>query len=521
MRREFIMNVLKEMSIAPFKLPIFVCFRPLALGVLGIWSLFLIDSVNAQNLINTGAINNTGLIREENQAIGLPPSVDGRFEYFGSDQSVPACQYHDLLLTGSGTKTSAGGNFTVTDSIIIATNVTLLVGTGSVLTLNGSLQEGGYLAGRIQKSVDLSGSTSSSNFGNIGASIFWTGTALGLTTVLRGSDSALTGNGNQSIKRFYNLVPTTNSGLNATLVFKYSDNELSGQNPATLLLWRSVDSGATWRRQGGTTVDVNARTITKVGVTTFALYTAADTVHPLWPPIIEGVATAIHLTSGNNQNGTVGSALANPFVVTVTDTFGTPVPGANVMFAIASTPVGATGQSLSVTNATTGSNGQASTILTLGDRVGVYTVTAGSVGLSGSPVTFVATAAPGTARRIALTSGNNQIGVVGRPLTNQFVVTVSDTFGNPLQGTTVIFAIDSVPPGATGQSLSVSNATTDSVGHASTVLTLGTRVGIYSVTASSAGLTGSPIIFTAIGITATARTIALTSGNNQSDTVSQ
>ncbi len=105
--------------------------------------------------------------------------------------------------------------------------------------------------------------------------------------------------------------------------------------------------------------------------------------------ILPGPAYTIVLTSGNNQSGIVGTALFSPFVVIVTDAYGHPISGTNVNFAIATSPVGANGQTLSATSATTGTNGQASTILTLGDTVGSYTVTATAGSLVG---TFTATA---------------------------------------------------------------------------------------------------------------------------------
>ncbi|MEK9139222.1 MAG: putative Ig domain-containing protein, partial [Bacteroidota bacterium] len=455
----------------------------------------------------------------KDQATGLPSSLGGVVEFFGSSQQVPAKQYRHLKLTGLGTKTTTGGSFTVTDTIFIANAVTLRVEAGCVVTSNGMLREQGYFAGKMKKTVDLSGSTSSSDFGNIGISISWSGTAPEPTTVTRGSDISLTGNGNESIKRYYDIVPATNSGLNATLVFKYSDNELNGQNPATLSLWRSNDGGATWRKQGGT-VDVNARTITKMGVTTFSLWTAADNDHPLGPPSVEGVATDIALTAGNNASGPISSAVS-PSVVTVTDALGNPVPGVSVTFAIASVPAGAAGQSLSVTNALTGANGQASTVLTLGNKAGTYSVTATSTGLAGSPVTFSATATVTAAAAMALTSGNNQTGIITTVLPIPLLVTVTDAGGNPVQGVLVIFSIASAPSGATGQSLSEAKVTTDSIGHASTVLTLGNKVGAYSVTATSAGLTGSPVTFDAIAIHGAATALYKVAGDSQSTVVNR
>ncbi|MEK9136774.1 MAG: Ig-like domain-containing protein, partial [Bacteroidota bacterium] len=104
----------------------------------------------------------------------------------------------------------------------------------------------------------------------------------------------------------------------------------------------------------------------------------------------------ISLTSGNNQTGPINTRLIDSLVVTVRDGGGNPVPGVNVTFAIDSIPSGATGQSLSVASASTNIDGQASTVLSFGNKIGTYTVTATLPALSGSQVTFVARAIPPT-----------------------------------------------------------------------------------------------------------------------------
>ena len=108
-----------------------------------------------------------------------------------------------------------------------------------------------------------------------------------------------------------------------------------------------------------------------------------------------GAATTLVMTSGNNQSGKKASPLGSPFVVTVADIFGNGVSGTNVTFALGSAPSGATGQSLSATLVASGANGQAASTLTLGSTTGVYTVTASAGSLSGSPITFSASALPG------------------------------------------------------------------------------------------------------------------------------
>ena len=252
----------------------------------------------AQNLINNGTITNTGTFKLKNGVTGIPSTMTGVVDYNGSDQTVPASQYERLFLTGSGTKTTSGGNFTVTDSIAVAAAVTLRVPFGTVVTLDGTLSELGYIAGQIKQTVDLSGATTSSDFGGIGVTISWSGSAPGSTAVTRTTDSTLTGNGNQSIKRFFNIVPATNNGLNATIVLKYENSELDGQDSSTLVLWRSIDGGATWRKQGGVVVDANTRTITKSNAFSFSMFAISDSVHPLGPSVIEGL-TVVSAGNGN------------------------------------------------------------------------------------------------------------------------------------------------------------------------------------------------------------------------------
>jgi hypothetical protein len=229
-----------------------------------------------------------------------------------------------------------------------------------------------------------------------------------------------------------------------------------------------------------------------------------------------GSAANLTLVSGNNQSNQILSQLANPFIVRVTDAGGNPVQGVSVNFAIQSVPNGATGQSLSTTNTTTNAQGEASSTLTLGNRTGDYTVHATSSGLTGSPVVFTATATTGPAANITLVSGNNQSNQILSQLANPFVVRVTDAGGNPVQGVSVNFSIQDVPNGATGQSLSTTNTTTNAQGEASSTLTLGNRTGDYTVHATSSGLSGSPVVFTATATTGSAANIALVSGNNQS-----
>ncbi len=484
-----------------------------------------VSSMKAGDLKNNGTITNTGTIRVKSNAQGLPLVNTGVYEFFGGNQTIPARQYADLKISNGGVKTISSGMVAVYGTLDISPVSTLVAAPGASIDLHGTLNEQGYFQGEIDRSDNLAGISGSSTFGNIGTTISWTGTAPGNTTVLRSSGVALTSpqTGNESIKRYYDIAPTFPSNLNGTLVFKYADVELNSQDENTLSLWRSPDGGATWRKQGGV-VDPTLNTITKTGVVNFSRWTASDATHPLSPVTsVEWVARSLALTSGNSQSALANATLPSPFVVTVTDDYGNPIAGTGVTFAIASAPGGASGQSLSATTVTTAANGQASTFLKLGSAAGSYTVTATSGSLTGSPVTFTATAAtflpPPLATSMVLTAGTNQVDTVGRQLASPLVVTVLNQFGGPISGTTVNFTVGTVPSGATGQVLTTDSVTTNASGEASTGFKLGSKPGTYTVVATSPTLSGVVITFTFTALTDRAALLASTSGNGQMQNV--
>ncbi len=95
--------------------------------------------------------------------------------------------------------------------------------------------------------------------------------------------------------------------------------------------------------------------------------------------------------SNDNQSGSAGQTLANPFIVTVADTFGNVIEGVTVNFEITGSQDG----QLSNTSDVTNSSGQASTTLTLGYQDTLYNVMATVAGVEDT-VIFTATVAEGS-----------------------------------------------------------------------------------------------------------------------------
>jgi Big-like domain-containing protein len=266
-----------------------------------------------------------------------------------------------------------------------------------------------------------------------------------------------------------------------------------------------------------TSVDVVANTAS-VGLgqhVALVWFTSPDAPLPGSLPVVltatPDVAASIALQAGNGQTATVNTAVALAPSVLVRDQFNNPVPNVAVTFA----PVAGSG-SVTGGNATTNANGIATVgSWTLGTTAGGNTLHATSAGLAGSPVTFTATGTAGAAANLSINGGNNQAAVAGTPVVPPPSAKVTDTFGNAVAGTTVTFAVTSGGGQITGATPASDAGGVAALGS----WTLGTTAGTNTLSATAAGLTGSPLTFTATGNPGNATNIALNSGDGQSGTV--
>ena len=88
------------------------------------------------------------------------------------------------------------------------------------------------------------------------------------------------------------------------------------------------------------------------------------------------IPLAFWIISGDKQQGLLGEALANPFVVEVRGQSGDPLPGVQVTFSVSSG-----GGTLSATITTTDNNGRVKSTLTLGPNPGTNTVKVAATGI--------------------------------------------------------------------------------------------------------------------------------------------
>ncbi len=199
-----------------------------------------------------------------------------------------------------------------------------------------------------------------------------------------------------------------------------------------------------------------------------------------------GVPQIFAITSGNNQSKPIMSSLDSLLKVNLMDRGSNAVANNTVVFTVAG-PTGAAGYSLSNYRALTDSTGTAATLLSLGQKIGTYKVVATST-LLGVSDTFNITALHGAVSALVYQLGANQSKQILSLLDTSFVVNVRDIGGNFVAGAGVKFAILTKPFGTWGDTLTIDSVGTDSVGNAYTKLKFGSKVGAYTVIATSPSL---------------------------------
>ena len=172
-------------------------------------------------------------------------------------------------ITVNGTLTLTSGDVDLNSKIIsLGSSATLSETTGNTVKgTTGSIT--------TTRSINAPGSN---NIGGMGAEL--TSSAdLGSTIITRGH-TAQTGSGNTGITRYFDITPTTNTGLNATFVFHYDDSELNALTESELILFKSIDGGINWTQVGGT-VNTTNNTVTLTGLDGFSMWTLGSSSLPL------------------------------------------------------------------------------------------------------------------------------------------------------------------------------------------------------------------------------------------------
>lgn len=195
----------------------------------------------------------------------------------------------------------------------------------------------------------------------------------------------------------------------------------------------------------------------------------------------------IAIVSGTNQAGSVGTMLAEPLVVRVTDSRDRPVGNREVVFQVL---VGE-GGSVTPDTALTDSDGRASVRWILGESEGTQRVEAKVVSELDLATSFTASAGAGVAAEIERVRGDGQTAIAGSTLPDSLVVRTLDAAGRPVAGIAVTWTAS-----ADG-SVSAPSTVTGPDGTTGIRWTLGPVAGAQGAQAVAQGAAGSPVAFSA------------------------
>ena len=139
------------------------------------------------------------------------------------------------------------------------------------------------------------------------------------------------------------------------------------------------------------------------------------------------------------------------------------------------------------------------------EAAGDYTLRFNAIGLA-DVIHPTITVTPGAAANIAVVAGNAQTGAVSTTLTDSVTFRVTDTFGNGVPGTLLGIAVTSG-----GGVLAPSTGSTNAIGQLRTAWTLGSPLGLQSITATVAAAPAVQVVATATAIAGAATQLVMTS----------
>lgn len=262
----------------------------------------LIVEGSSKILVDGNWVNN-GVFVAGNGAVVLNGSgdqtivnADGTFNKLFVEKSAGNLQLLDSIAVADTLKLTNG-------DLDLSGNVADLGTTGILSETTGNTVKGdsGYVVARRNLNNPMS-----EDVAGLGAMIS-SSANLGNTEVRRGH-AVQSGNSNTGISRYYDIFPTNNSGLNATLMIHYDDSELSSLTEGKLSLYSSADSGANWSHEAGA-LDTISNTITQTGFNSLYRWTAADSAAPLVP--IEVLVNAKLFLEGPFASDTMNSYLGD------------------------------------------------------------------------------------------------------------------------------------------------------------------------------------------------------------------
>jgi autotransporter-associated beta strand protein len=217
------------------------------------------------------------------------PNSNGIVLLGSGQQTIPAVSFYNLTINNAS-GAIMGGNIVVNGTLTMMNGILNTDIYEIVLGANASIIEAtpsttapsSYVLGKVKTTRPLMNGITNS-FGGIGVEITENNFNNNSTVVTRVTGTSCIGiEGNESITRYFTIEPFTDAGLDATLVFSYFDHEIIGHSETNLMIYKSIDSRATWSPVL-TSSDAATNMLSTTGISSFSDWTASDGINAPLP----------------------------------------------------------------------------------------------------------------------------------------------------------------------------------------------------------------------------------------------
>jgi hypothetical protein len=240
---------------------------------------YLVTNGTATIVVNDAGFINNGTFTKGSGTVSFAGTVGTTSSFI---DGTAATNFYNLTVNKASNGIIIARNIGVSNNLTFTSGYlhlnTMVLDLGGAGTIVGESETNniiGPVGGYVQRTQSLN-APSAVNPGNMGLEIT-SAADLGSTVIRRGYEQQ----SGASIYRYFDIIPTNNSSLNATINFNYLDAELAGIAEGNLGVFSSSNGGTIWTNLGADAVNTGSNYVTKNGINQLYRLTLSTISAPL------------------------------------------------------------------------------------------------------------------------------------------------------------------------------------------------------------------------------------------------
>lgn len=251
-----------------------------AQGILNTAGSHLVANSTVKIVLNNSGFTNNGTFNAGSGDVVFAGSSATAGSFVAGSANT---SFYNLILNKSANGMLLNRNIGVVNSIVLTSGDSLFLNnynidlgsSGSLVGETGTKRITGRTGGYIQLTQTLN-APAALDPGNLGFKIT-SAVNLGSTVIRRGHQQQA----GKSVYRYYNIIPTNNSGLAASVSFYFFDQELAGLAKANLAVFTRTESETAWTNLGEDAIDQTLNFVTVNNIGQLNRFTLAHISYPL------------------------------------------------------------------------------------------------------------------------------------------------------------------------------------------------------------------------------------------------